>query len=64
MADVNRSSCERCKKRKSRCDRKAPACSRCNKARAECVYGMRKRPGFAAGHRQDLEDKIGAGVKF
>ncbi|KAF5720255.1 positive regulator of purine utilization [Fusarium globosum] len=51
-------SCERCKQRKAKCDRRLPACQRCEKAEVECEYGGRRKPGFPAGHRQMLEDKI------
>ncbi|KAI1047333.1 hypothetical protein LB505_012681 [Fusarium chuoi] len=52
-------SCERCKQRKAKCDRRLPACQRCEKAKVECEYGGRRKPGFPAGHRQMLEEKIG-----
>ncbi|KAF5967143.1 positive regulator of purine utilization [Fusarium coicis] len=51
-------SCERCKQRKAKCDRQLPTCQRCEKAKVECEYGGRRKPGFPAGHRQMLEDKI------
>ncbi|KAF5637401.1 positive regulator of purine utilization [Fusarium sp. NRRL 25303] len=51
-------SCERCKQRKAKCDRRLPACQRCEKAKVECEYGGRRKPGFPAGHRQMLEEKI------
>ncbi len=51
-------SCERCKLRKSKCDREHPSCQRCKDAGASCRYQGRKRPGFPAGHRDLLEDKI------
>ncbi|KAH8701537.1 hypothetical protein BGW36DRAFT_458415 [Talaromyces proteolyticus] len=51
-------SCERCKQRKSRCDRKQPACQRCRKLSVSCEYPSRKKPGFPAGHRLQLEEKI------
>ncbi|KAM5353549.1 hypothetical protein ACJ41O_000199 [Fusarium nematophilum] len=52
-------SCERCKRRKAKCDRQLPACQRCERAHVECEYAGRRKPGFPAGHRQVLEDKIG-----
>lgn len=51
-------SCERCQSRKSKCDRQRPSCQRCRDAGALCRYQGRKRPGFPAGHRELLEDKI------
>ncbi|PVH67972.1 hypothetical protein DL98DRAFT_662382 [Cadophora sp. DSE1049] len=51
-------SCERCKSQKLRCDRQKPSCQRCAKAQASCRYSGRRRPGFPAGQRQYLEDKI------
>ncbi|KAH7249623.1 hypothetical protein MRS44_007083 [Fusarium solani] len=51
-------SCERCKRRKAKCDRQTPACQRCERAHVECEYAGRRKPGFPAGHRQVLEDKI------
>ncbi|SPO00780.1 uncharacterized protein DNG_03528 [Cephalotrichum gorgonifer] len=50
--------CERCKRLKSRCDRRAPSCRRCEVAGAPCEYLGRRRPGFPAGCRQVLEEKI------
>ncbi|KAJ5475369.1 hypothetical protein N7539_008435 [Penicillium diatomitis] len=57
-ADVHR--CERCKQRKTRCDREFPACQRCRRLDVRCEYAGRKRPGFPAGHRQLLEEKLRA----
>ncbi|KAK3307729.1 uncharacterized protein B0T15DRAFT_522392 [Chaetomium strumarium] len=54
----NAISCERCKLRKSKCDREHPSCQRCKDAGVSCRYQGRKRPGFPAGHRELLEDKI------
>ncbi|KAH7158290.1 hypothetical protein DER46DRAFT_685285, partial [Fusarium sp. MPI-SDFR-AT-0072] len=50
--------CDRCRRRKSRCDRGYPSCQRCIVAQVTCQYGNRRRPGFAAGHRQVLESRI------
>jgi hypothetical protein len=52
-------SCERCKHRKSRCNRQSPTCSSCAQAGVACHYRARKKPGFPAGHRHGLEGKIG-----
>ncbi|KAJ4004579.1 hypothetical protein NW752_011676 [Fusarium irregulare] len=51
-------SCERCRQRKAKCDRQLPGCERCGRAQVECDYAGRRKPGFPAGHRQELEDKI------
>ncbi|CAF3525491.1 unnamed protein product [Fusarium graminearum] len=51
-------SCERCRQRKAKCDRQLPGCERCGRAGVECDYAGRRKPGFPAGHRQELEDKI------
>ncbi|KAM0245800.1 hypothetical protein ACHAP5_005119 [Fusarium lateritium] len=51
-------SCERCRQRKAKCDRQLPACERCERAQVDCDYAGRRKPGFPAGHRQELEDKI------
>ncbi|XEV04846.1 hypothetical protein FSHL1_010133 [Fusarium sambucinum] len=51
-------SCERCRQRKARCGRQLPACERCESAHVDCDYAGRRKPGFPAGHRQELEDKI------
>ncbi|KAH6871486.1 hypothetical protein B0T10DRAFT_500499, partial [Thelonectria olida] len=54
----NTTSCERCKQRKTKCDRQLPSCRRCEGAQVDCEYAGRRKPGFPAGHRQVLEDKI------
>ncbi|KAH6689035.1 hypothetical protein F5X68DRAFT_230696 [Plectosphaerella plurivora] len=51
-------SCERCKRRKAKCDRQLPECHRCLEANVPCEYANRRRPGFPSGHRQVLEAKI------
>ncbi|KAL6912442.1 hypothetical protein FSST1_010202 [Fusarium sambucinum] len=51
-------SCERCRQRKARCGRQLPACERCESAHVDCDYAGRRKPGFPAGHRQELEGKI------
>ncbi|RBR13265.1 uncharacterized protein FIESC28_08231 [Fusarium coffeatum] len=51
-------SCERCRQRKAKCDRQLPGCERCERAQVDCEYAGRRKPGFPAGHRQQLEDKI------
>ncbi|KAH6995894.1 hypothetical protein BKA56DRAFT_695198 [Ilyonectria sp. MPI-CAGE-AT-0026] len=51
-------SCERCKRRKCRCDRQTPSCQRCEAAGVACEYLDRRKPGFPTGQRQVLEDKI------
>ncbi|PTD03042.1 hypothetical protein FCULG_00009002 [Fusarium culmorum] len=51
-------SCERCRQRKAKCDRQLPGCKRCGRSGVECDYAGRRKPGFPAGHRQELEDKI------
>ncbi|KAK9455938.1 fungal-specific transcription factor domain-containing protein [Dipodascopsis uninucleata] len=58
IARKGNTSCERCKLRKSKCDKQYPSCERCLSARVTCAYTGRKRPGFPAGHRQLLEHKI------
>ncbi|KAI1610528.1 putative fungal-specific transcription factor [Exophiala viscosa] len=52
MADDNKqTACDRCHKRKARCDKLQPACSSCIKAETSCVYTTRD----PAIRRQDLE---------
>ncbi|KAH7161782.1 hypothetical protein EDB81DRAFT_944394 [Dactylonectria macrodidyma] len=51
-------SCERCKRRKSKCDRRHPTCERCRSAGASCEYSGRRKPGFPAGQRLVLEARI------
>ncbi|KAH9206149.1 fungal-specific transcription factor domain-containing protein, partial [Leptodontidium sp. 2 PMI_412] len=51
-------SCERCKTRKIKCGRQRPTCRRCATIDAACIYAGRRKPGFPAGQRQFLEDKI------
>ncbi|KAM0340122.1 hypothetical protein ACHAPU_010614 [Fusarium lateritium] len=53
-------SCERCKHRKARCDRRRPSCERYEAASVPCEYPSRRKPGFPSGHRQVLESKIEA----
>ncbi|KAL4767145.1 hypothetical protein BDW60DRAFT_212246 [Aspergillus nidulans var. acristatus] len=50
--------CERCKRRKIKCNRQYPMCHKCAEARASCEYLGKKKPGFSAGLRQSLEAKI------
>ncbi|KAJ5372593.1 hypothetical protein N7517_004599 [Penicillium concentricum] len=50
--------CERCKQRKSRCNRQYPSCQRCEAENVQCEYSSRRKPGFPAGYRQILEAKI------
>ncbi|KAL3452726.1 hypothetical protein BJX65DRAFT_302635 [Aspergillus insuetus] len=54
----SRSSCERCKRRKIKCNRQYPTCQKCAEAQASCEYSGKKKPGFSAGLRQSLEEKI------
>ncbi|KAH7129841.1 hypothetical protein B0J13DRAFT_678898 [Dactylonectria estremocensis] len=51
-------SCERCKRRKSKCDRRHPTCERCQSAGVSCEYLGRRKPGFPAGQRLVLEARI------
>ncbi|KAL2801785.1 hypothetical protein BJX63DRAFT_438498 [Aspergillus granulosus] len=52
------SSCERCKRRKIKCNRQYPICAKCAEARVSCEYSGKKKPGFSAGLRQSLEATI------
>ncbi|KAI1083869.1 fungal-specific transcription factor domain-containing protein [Whalleya microplaca] len=59
IGDVATTSCERCKKRKIRCDRKAP-CSNCTKSGSPCVLagsGEKQRP-VPKSHVQALERHV------
>ncbi|KAL3426839.1 fungal specific transcription factor [Phlyctema vagabunda] len=56
--DPRLASCESCKSRKLKCDRSQPSCMRCQRSGAECVYHERKRPGFQAGFRQTMEERL------
>ncbi|KAL3964178.1 hypothetical protein ACCO45_001182 [Purpureocillium lilacinum] len=59
MGESIKTSCERCRRRKIKCDRKRP-CSRCAKAGTECVLrgtGEKQRP-VSKGYVQALEGQI------
>ncbi|KIE03433.1 Transcription factor, fungi, partial [Metarhizium majus ARSEF 297] len=61
MGESIKTSCERCRRRKIKCDRKRP-CSRCIKAGTECVLqgtGEKQRP-VSKSYVQALEGQIGA----
>ena len=47
--------CDRCRRRKSRCDRLRPACRLCSKAGAVCVYTDRTKEPTV---RRDVVDKL------
>ncbi|KAK2122463.1 hypothetical protein NOF04DRAFT_1349860 [Fusarium oxysporum II5] len=51
-------SCDRCRRRKSRCGRGYPSCQGYVTSQVTCQYGNRRCPGFAPGHRQVLESRI------
>ncbi|RDW74153.1 hypothetical protein BP5796_07595 [Coleophoma crateriformis] len=51
-------SCEECKARKLKCDRRQPSCVRCQRSGADCVYHERRKPGFQAGFRQTMEERL------
>lgn len=55
-------SCESCKSRKLKCDRGLPSCIRCQRSGTDCVYHERKRPGFQAGFRQNMEERLGTAL--
>ncbi|PNP57505.1 hypothetical protein THARTR1_02503 [Trichoderma harzianum] len=51
--------CDRCHRRKTRCDKTRPECSPCKKSRSACVYSERvKEPTFPRSHVQILERRI------
>ncbi|KAJ4859683.1 fungal specific transcription factor domain-containing protein [Trichoderma breve] len=51
--------CDRCHRRKTRCDKTRPECSPCKKSRSACVYSERvKEPTFPRSHVQTLERRI------
>ncbi|KAL7931894.1 fungal-specific transcription factor domain-containing protein [Trichoderma chlorosporum] len=51
--------CDRCHRRKTRCDKGRPECSSCKKSRFACVYSERvKEPTFPRSHVQTLERRI------
>ncbi|KAJ1843628.1 hypothetical protein LPJ73_005432, partial [Coemansia sp. RSA 2703] len=57
-------SCERCRRRKQRCDGEQPACSRCRGHQAECCYRQsgRFRKRFPrTGHKDDEQDERNEG---
>ncbi|KAL7818212.1 fungal-specific transcription factor domain-containing protein [Trichoderma aethiopicum] len=61
LGDSIRTSCERCRRRKIKCDRKRP-CSKCAKAGTECVLqgiGEKQRP-VSKSYVQALEGQIAA----
>ncbi|KAK4079249.1 transcriptional regulator family: Fungal Specific TF [Trichoderma harzianum] len=61
LGDSVRTSCERCRRRKIKCDRKRP-CSKCAKAGTECVLqgiGEKQRP-VSKSYVQALEGQIAA----
>ncbi|KAL7792933.1 fungal-specific transcription factor domain-containing protein [Trichoderma ceciliae] len=61
LGDSVRTSCERCRRRKIKCDRKRP-CSRCAKAGIECVFqglGEKQRP-VSKSYIHALEGQIAA----
>jgi hypothetical protein len=51
-------SCERFKRRKSECNWRFSTCQKSAEAQAPCEYSGKKKPGFTAGLRQSLEEKI------
>ncbi|KAF5970740.1 CHA4-transcription factor [Fusarium coicis] len=59
MGESIKISCERCRRRKIKCDRKRP-CSRCSKAGTECILsgsGEKQRP-ISKGYVQALEGQV------
>lgn len=51
--------CDRCHRRKTRCDKTRPECNPCRKAKSTCVYSERvKEPTFPRSHVQNLERRI------
>ncbi|UKZ78513.1 hypothetical protein TrVFT333_006255 [Trichoderma virens FT-333] len=51
--------CDRCHRRKTRCDKTRPECNPCKKSKSACVYSERvKEPTFSRSHVQTLERRI------
>ena len=51
--------CDRCHRRKSRCDRGLPACSQCERVSAPCLYTDRSRqPIYRHEHVEKLQKKL------
>jgi Zn(2)-Cys(6) binuclear cluster domain-containing protein len=57
---MNLLSCQYCKKRKLRCDRRLPVCGRCTESNRECDYpGQRQTSLGKKTQMRDLEAKLG-----
>ncbi|KAH6605262.1 hypothetical protein Trco_006969 [Trichoderma cornu-damae] len=51
--------CDRCHRRKTRCDKARPECNPCQRSKSTCVYSERvKEPTFPRSHVQSLERRI------
>jgi hypothetical protein len=51
--------CDRCHRRKTRCDKKRPGCTPCERARTDCVYSARtKEPVYGRSFVERLERRI------
>ncbi|KAI1321872.1 fungal-specific transcription factor domain-containing protein [Xylariaceae sp. FL0255] len=51
-------SCERCRRRKIRCDRKQPSCSKCTRANVECRRVAEKQRPTPKAYVQALESQV------
>ncbi|KND87152.1 Positive regulator of purine utilization [Tolypocladium ophioglossoides CBS 100239] len=60
MADASQiQACDRCHRRKTRCDKGRPECDPCTKARAACIYSQRvKEPMYSRSFVQRLERRV------
>jgi hypothetical protein len=55
MDSTNLQACDRCHRRKTRCDKRRPECLACGKANATCTYSARPK---APVYRQDYVDRL------
>ncbi|KAF1922656.1 uncharacterized protein M421DRAFT_96647 [Didymella exigua CBS 183.55] len=58
MESTNTQACDRCHRRKTRCDKRRPTCSGCEKANAPCAYSARpKEPVYRRDYVERLEKR-------
>ncbi|KAF9249633.1 transcriptional regulator family: Fungal Specific TF [Penicillium roqueforti] len=51
-------SCETCRQRKCKCDRKLPCCSQCSNEPSRCVYPESGKRGLPLGYLNQLEQRL------